>query len=169
MVDPSRIGILGICGWGGLAINAAANDPRIKATVASTMYNMTRVNTNGYFDKGTEDDRYQHRVELNAQRTEDYRNNTYKLSVMNPKPATDAPQFMKDYYDYYKTERGFHPRSVNSGQGWCITSNLSFMNSQILQYASEIHNAVLIVHGEKAHSRYMGEDAFKLLKGDNKS
>lgn len=169
LVDPSRIGILGICGWGGLAINAAANDPRIKATVASTMYNMTRVNTNGYFDKGTEDDRYQHRVELNAQRTEDYRNNTYKLSVMNPKPATDAPQFMKDYYDYYKTERGFHPRSVNSGQGWCITSNLSFMNSQILQYASEIHNAVLIVHGEKAHSRYMGEDAFKLLKGDNKS
>ena len=168
LVDANRIGILGICGWGGLAINAAANDPRIKATVASTMYNMTRVNTNGYFDKGTAEQRYQMRIDLNNQRTEDYRNGTYKRTVMNPKPADDAPQFMKDYYDYYKTKRGYHERSINSGQGWNVTSNLGFMNSQILQYASEIHNAVLIVHGEKAHSRYMGEDAFKLLKGDNK-
>lgn len=168
LVDAERIGILGICGWGGLAINAAANDPRIKATVASTMYNMTRVNTNGYFDKGTAEQRYQMRVDLNKQRTEDYRNGSYKRSVMNPKPAADAPQFMKDYYDYYKTKRGYHERSINSGQGWNLTSNLGFMNSQILQYADEIRNAVLIVHGEKAHSRYMGEDAFKLLKGDNK-
>lgn len=168
LVDADRIGILGICGWGGLAINAAANDPRIKATVASTMYNMTRVNTNGYFDKGTVEQRYQMRVELNNQRTEDYLNGFYKRSVMNPKPSAEAPQFMKDYYDYYKTKRGYHERSINSGQGWNLTSNLGFMNSQILQYASEIRSAVLIVHGEKAHSRYMGEDAFKLLKGDNK-
>ena len=168
LVDADRIGILGICGWGGLAINAAANDPRIKATVASTMYNMTRVNTNGYFDKGTVEQRYQMRVNLNNQRTEDYRNGFYKRSVMNPKPSAEAPQFMKDYYDYYKTKRGYHERSINSGQGWNLTSNLSFLNSQILQYADEIRNAVLIVHGEKAHSRYMGDDAFKLLKGDNK-
>ncbi len=168
LVDADRIGILGICGWGGLAINAAANDPRIKATVASTMYNMTRVNTNGYFDKGTAEQRYQRRVELNNQRTEDYRNGSYKRSVMNPKPSADAPQFMKDYYDYYKTKRGYHERAVNSGQGWNLTSNLGFLNSQILQYAGEIRNAVLIVHGEKAHSRYMGEDTFKQLRGNNK-
>ena len=168
LVDADRIGILGICGWGGLAINAAANDPRIKATVASTMYNMTRVNTNGYFDKGTAEQRYQTRIDLNNQRTEDYRDGTYKRTVMNPKPTDDAPQFMKDYYDYYKTKRGYHERSINSGQGWNATSNLGFMNSQILQYAGEIRNAVLIVHGEKAHSLYMGEDAFKLLNGDNK-
>ncbi len=168
LVDADRIGILGICGWGGLAVNAAANDPRIKATVASTMYNMTRVNTNGYFDKGTAEQRYQRRVELNNQRTEDYRNGSYKRSVMNPKPSADAPQFMKDYYDYYKTKRGYHERAVNSGQGWNLTSDLGFLNSQILQYAGEIRNAVLIVHGEKAHSRYMGEDTFKLLRGDNK-
>ena len=168
LVDADRIGILGICGWGGLALNAAANDPRIKATVASTMYNMTRVNTNGYFDKGTAEQRYQMRVELNNQRTEDYRNGIYKRSIMNPKSSADAPQFMKDYYDYYKTKRGYHERSINSGQGWNLTSNLGFMNSQILQYAGEIQNAVFVVHGEKAHSRYMGEDAFKLLKGANK-
>ncbi len=168
LVDAGRIGILGICGWGGLAINAAAGDPRIKATVASTMYNMTRVNTNGYFDKGTAEQRYQTRVDLNNQRTEDYRNGSYKRASGVTLPTDDAPQFMKDYYDYYKTKRGYHARSVNSGQGWNLTSNLGFMNSQILQYAGEIRNAVLIVHGEKAHSRYMGEDAFKLLKGDNK-
>ncbi len=168
LVDANRIGILGICGWGGFAINAAANDPRIKATVASTMYNMTRVNTNGYFDKGTAEQRYQMRVDLNNQRTEDYRNGFYKRSVMNPKPSADAPQFMKDYYDYYKTKRGYHERSINSGLGWNLTSNLCFLNSQILQYADEIRNAVLIVHGEKAHSRYMGEDAFNLLKGESK-
>lgn len=168
LVDAERVGILGICGWGGLAINAAANDPRIKATVASTMYNMTRVTTNGYFDQGTDEQRYQTRVELNRQRTEDYRNGTYKRSVMNPKPASGDPQFLKDYYDYYKTKRGFHERSINSGQGWNLTSSLGFLNSQILQYAGEIRNAVLVVHGEKAHSRYMGEDAYKLLKGNNK-
>ncbi len=168
LVEPDRIGILGICGWGGFALNAAANDPRIKATVASTMYNMTRVSTNGYFDKGTAEQRYQTRVDLNNQRTEDYRDGSYKRSVMNPKPSADAPQYMKDYYDYYKTTRGYHERAVNSGQGWNLTSNLAFLNSQILQYAHEIRNAVLIVHGEKAHSRYMGEDAFRLLKGDNK-
>lgn len=168
LVDANRIGILGICGWGGFAINAAANDPRIKATVASTMYNINRVRTNAYFDKGTAEDRYQARVELNHQRTEDYRNGSFKRTPGVTEPAADAPQFMKDYYDYYKTKRGYHERSINSGQGWNITSNLSFLNSLILQYAGEIRNAVLIVHGEKAHSRYMGEDAFKLLKGDNK-
>lgn len=168
LVDANRIGILGICGWGGFAINAAANDPRIKATVASTMYNINRVRTNAYFDKGTAEDRYQARVELNRQRTEDYRNGSFKRTPGVTEPAADAPQFMKDYYDYYKTKRGYHERSINSGQGWNVTSNLSFLNSQILQYAGEIRNAVLIVHGEKAHSRYMGEDAFKLLKGDNK-
>ena len=168
LVDANRIGILGICGWGGFAINAAANDPRIKATVASTMYNINRVRTNAYFDKGTAEDRYQARVELNHQRTEDYRNGSFKRTSGVTEPAADAPQFMKDYYDYYKTKRGYHERSINSGQGWNVTSNLSFLNSQILQYAGEIRNAVLIVHGEKAHSRYMGEDAFKLLKGDNK-
>ena len=168
LVDANRIGILGICGWGGFAINAAANDPRIKATVASTMYNINRVRTNAYFDKGTAEDRYQARVELNRQRTEDYRNGSFKRTSGVTEPAADAPQFMKDYYDYYKTKRGYHERSINSGQGWNVTSNLSFLNSQILQYAGEIRNAVLIVHGEKAHSRYMGEDAFKLLKGDNK-
>lgn len=168
LVDAERIGILGICGWGGFAINAAANDPRIKATVASTMYNMTRVSAYGYNDKMTADQRYQMRIELNSQRTEDYRNGAYKRSVMNPKPTADAPQFLKDYYDYYKTKRGYHERSINSGQGWNLTSSLSFINSQILLYAGEIRNAVLIVHGENAHSRYMGEDEFKLLKGDNK-
>lgn len=168
LVDAERIGILGICGWGGFAINAAANDPRIKATLASTMYNMTRVSANGYNDKMTADQRYQMRIDLNSQRTEDYRNGGYKRSVMNPKPTADAPQFLKDYYDYYKTKRGYHERSINSGQGWNLTSSLSFINSQILLYAGEIRNAVLIVHGENAHSRYMGEDAFKLLKGDNK-
>lgn len=168
LVDAERIGILGICGWGGFAINAAANDPRIKATVASTMYNMTRVSAYGYNDKMTADQRYQMRIDLNSQRTEDYRNGAYKRSVMNPKPTADAPQFLKDYYDYYKTKRGYHERSINSGLGWNLTSSLSFINSQILLYAGEIRNAVLIVHGENAHSRYMGEDAFKLLKGDNK-
>ena len=168
LVDANRIGILGICGWGGFAINAAANDPRIKATVASTMYSINRIRTNAYFDKGTAEDRYLARLELNRQRTEDYRNGSFKRTSGVTEPAADAPQFMKDYYDYYRTKRGYHERSINSGQGWNLTSNLSFLNSQILQYAGEIRNAVFIVHGEKAHSRYMGEDAFKLLKGDNK-
>lgn len=168
-VDARRIGILGICGWGGFAINVAANDTRIKATVASTMYDMSRVTTNGYSDAADNADaRYKARQELNAQRTEDYRTGTYPRTVMNPKPADDAPQFLKDYYDYYKTERGYHPRSINSGLGWCKTSSLAFLNAPLLTYSDEIRSAVLLVHGEKAHSRYFSEDAFKKLKGDNK-
>lgn len=168
-VDAERIGILGICGWGGFALNAAANDTRIKATVASTMYDISRCTANGYFDASDNADaRYELRRQLNAQRTEDYRNGAYQRNVMNPEPAADAPQFMKDYYDYYKTKRGYHPRSINSGLGWNITSTLAFLNAPILAYSDEIRSAVLIVHGEKAHSRYMGEDAFRKLKGDNK-
>ena len=168
-VDAGRIGIIGICGWGGFAINAAANDTRIKATVASTMYNMSRVTSNGYNDAADNADaRYKMRQELNAQRTEDYRTGTYPRTVMNPKPADDAPQFLKDYYDYYKTELGYHPRSINSGLGWCKTSSLAFLNAPLLAYSNEIRSAVLLVHGEKAHSRYFSEDAFKKLKGDNK-
>lgn len=168
-VDPERIGILGICGWGGMAINAASMDTRVKATVASTMYDMTRVNARGYFDAMNENDRYQLREKLNEQRTTDYKNGYYALAggVVDPLPA-DAPQFVKDYYAYYKTERGYHPRSLNSNSGWNVTSSLSFMAMPILSYAGEIRSAVMIVHGEKAHSRYFGEDAFKLLKGDNK-
>ena len=168
-VDAERIGILGICGWGGFAINAATNDTRIKATVASTMYDISRATANGYFDAANNADaRYKMRQEFNAQRTEDYRTGTYLRTVMNPKPADDAPQFMKDYYDYYKTERGYHPRSINSGLGWNKTSSLAFVNAPILTYSDEIRSAVLLIHGEKAHSRYFSEDAFKKLKGDNK-
>ena len=167
-VDAERIGILGICGWGGFAINAAANDTRIKATIASTMYDISRCTANGYYDKVTADERYKMRQQLNAQRTIDVRNGTYQRNVMTPLPADDAPQFMKDYYDYYKTKRGYHPRSINSGQGWNMTSTLAFLNAPILAYSDEIRSAVMIIHGEKAHSRYMGEDAFKKLKGDNK-
>ena len=168
-VDSERIGILGICGWGGMAINAASMDTRVKATVASTMYDMTRVNAKGYFDAMNENDRYQLREKLNEQRTTDYKNGYYALAggVVDPLPA-GAPQFVKDYYAYYKTERGYHPRSLNSNSGWNVTSSLSFMTMPILSYAGEIRSAVMIVHGEKAHSRYFGEDAFKLLKGDNK-
>ena len=168
-VDAERIGILGICGFGGFAINAAAMDTRIKATVASTMYDISRNSANGYFDANDNADaRYEMRRQMNSQRTEDYRDGIYKRTVMNPKPADDAPQFLKDYYDYYKTQRGYHHRSINSGLGWNVTSSLSFINMPILSYADEIRSAVLIVHGEKAHSRYFGEDAFKKLKGDNK-
>lgn len=169
-VDPERIGIIGICGWGGLALNAAAIDTRIKATVASTMYDMTRVISNGYFDsENSEAKRMEKRRALNAQRTVDYKNGTYALAggVADTLPA-DAPQFVKDYYAYYKTPRGYHKRSLNSNGGWNKTSALSFMNMPILAYAGEIESAVLVIHGEKAHSRYFGEDAFKKLKGDNK-
>lgn len=168
-VDPDRIGIIGICGWGGLAINAAAMDTRIKATAAMTMYDMSRVNANGYFDAMDEDQRYALREQLNAQRTTDAQNGTYALGggVVDPLPD-DAPQFVKDYHSYYKTERGYHPRSLNSNNGWNVTSPLSFINMPQLTYAGEIRNAILIVHGEKAHSRYFGEDAYKMLKGDNK-
>ena len=168
-VDAERIGILGICGWGGMALNAAAIDTRIKATVTSTMYDMSRVNANGYFDAMDADARYELRKQLNAQRTEDYRNGMYALAggVVDPLPS-DAPQFLKDYHGYYKTQRGYHKRSLNSNGGWNKTSSLSFINMPILSYSDEIRSAVLMIHGEKAHSRYFSEDAFKKLKGDNK-
>lgn len=168
-VDPNQIGIIGICGWGGMALNVAAMDTRIKATVASTMYDMSRVMAKGYFDAMSEDDRYKALQALNAQRTEDYKNGSYALAggVVDPLPA-DAPFFVKDYYDYYKTKRGYHKRSVNSNDGWNKTTALSFMNMPLLTYADTIRSAVLVVHGEKAHSRYFSEDAFKKLKGDNK-
>ena len=169
-VDSEKIGIIGICGWGGLALNAAAIDTRIKATVASTMYDMTRVNANGYFDsEDSEEARHAKRVSMNAQRISDYKNGDYaKAGGVPDSLPEDAPFFMKDYYDYYKTERGYHVRSLNSNEGWNLTSSLSFMNMPILQYAGEIHNAVLIVHGDKAHSCYFSRDAFAKLKGDNK-
>ena len=169
-VDPERIGIIGICGWGGMAINAAAMDTRIKATAAMTMYDMTRVNANGYFDsENTADARYAKKQAMNAQRTVDYKNGAYALAggVVDPLPE-DAPQVVKDYYGYYKTQRGYHPRSLNSNGGWNVTSSLSFMNMPILQYAGEIRSAVLLVHGEKAHSRYFSEGAYEKLTGDNK-
>ncbi len=169
-VDASRIGILGICGWGGLALNAAAVDTRIKAAVASTMYDMSRVTANGYFDEAdSAGARNTMRRTLSAQRTEDYRNGTYARAggVVDPLPE-DAPQFVKDYHAYYKTERGYHRRSLNSNDGWNTTSALSFLNMPLMTYIGEIENAVMIVHGEKAHSRYFGEDAFRRLKGDNK-
>ncbi len=168
-VDPQKIAILGICGWGGMALNAAAIDTRIKATVASTMYDMSRVNARGYFDAMDADARYDLRKQLNAQRTEDYTKGSYALAggVVDPLPS-DAPQFVKDYYAYYKTPRGYHKRSLNSNGGWNKTSSLSFMNMPLLTYADEIRSAVLVIHGEKAHSRYFSEDAFKKLKGDNK-
>ena len=169
-VDSERIGIIGICGWGGMAINAAAIDTRIKATAAMTMYDMTRVNANGYFDsEDSEQARFEKKKAMNAQRTEDYRSGTYALAggVVDPLPE-DAPQFVKDYYAYYKTPRGYHPCSLNSNGGWNVTSSLSFLNMPILQYSSEIRSAVLLVHGEKAHSRYFSETAYSKLTGDNK-
>ena len=169
-VDPERIGIIGICGWGGMAINAAAIDTRIKATAAMTMYDMTRVTANGYFDaEDSEQARFEKKKAMNAQRTVDYKNGTYALTggVVDPLPE-DAPQFVKDYYAYYKTPRGYHSRSLNSNGGWNVTSLLSFLNMPILQYSSEIHSAVLMVHGEKAHSRYFSETAYSKLTGDNK-
>lgn len=169
-VDPDRVGIIGICGWGGMAINAAALDTRIKATVASTMYDMTRVNANGYFDsENTEAARYEKKKAMNVQRTQDYKNGSYALAggVVDPLPE-NAPQFVKDYYAYYKTPRGYHPRSLNSNNGWNVTSSLSFMNMPILQYSHEIRSAVLLVHGEEAHSRYFSETAYQKLDGDNK-
>lgn len=168
-VDPERIGIIGICGWGGMALNAAALDTRIKATVTVTMYDMSRVTANGYFDAMDTDARYELRRKLNAQRTEDARKGVAARAggVVDPLPA-DAPQFVKDYYDYYKTPRGYHKRSLNSNEGWNTTSSLSFLNTPLLAYSNEIRSAVLMIHGEKAHSRYFSEDAFKKLTGDNK-
>lgn len=169
-VDPDKIGIIGICGWGGMALNAAAIDTRIKATVASTMYDMTRVNAKGYFDaEDSEEARHEKREALNAQRTIDYKNNSYARAggVVDPLPD-DVPSFVKDYHAYYKTERGYHPRSLNSNDGWNVTSSLSFLNMPILQYSDEIRSAVLLIHGEEAHSCYFSRDAYQKLRGDNK-
>lgn len=169
-VDSGNVGILGICGWGGIAIEAAINDPRIKATVASTMYDMTRVKANGYFDsENSAAQRNAKRAAMATQRTEDYRTGTYKLAgcVADPVPE-DAPQFVKDYHAYYKTQRGYHKRSLNSNGGWNETSNMPFLNFKFFDYADELENAVMIVHGDKAHSFYFGKDTFRLLKGDNK-
>ena len=169
-VDADRIGILGVCGWGGIAIQAAINDPRIKATVASTMYDMTRVNANGYFDsEDSKEQRNAKRKAMAEQRTEDYRAAAYTRAggVVDPLPD-DAPQFVKDYHAYYKTPRGFHPRSGNSTDGWNATSALPFVNFKFFEYADELDNAVLIVHGDQAHSYYFGKDTFAKLKGDNK-
>ena len=161
-VDGEKIGILGICGFGGMALNAAAMDTRIKATVTSTMYDMSRVNAKGYFDStDSADARYEMKQALNAQRTQDYQSGTYARAggVVDPLPE-DAPFFLKDYYDYYKTQRGYTERSLNSNDGWNVTSSLSFVNMPILHYANEIRSAVLMLHGEKAHSCYFSRDAF---------
>ena len=168
-VDPDKIGIIGICGWGGMALNAAALDTRVKATLASTMYDMTRVNAKGYFDaEDNADARYAKKQAMNAQRIEDYKSGTYKLAGGLPdKLPEDAPQFVKDYYAYYKTERGYHPRSLNSNGGWNITGCESFMNQPILRYVNEIRSAALVMHGEKAHSCYFSRDAYAAMIKDN--
>ena len=168
-VDPERIGIIGICGWGGIALNAAALDTRVKATVASTMYDMTRVNAKGYFDaEDSAEARHEKRLALNAQRTEDYKNGSYVRAggVVDPLPE-DAPFFVKDYYDYYKTDRGYHARSLNSNDGWAVTGCISFLNQPILTYTNEIRSAVLIMHGEKAHSCYFSKDAYAQMMDGN--
>lgn len=168
-VNSEKIGIIGICGFGGFGLNAAAMDTRIKAAVASTMYDMSRVNANGYFDAMSEEERYTLRQKLNAQRTKDFKNGNYEIVQGLPDNLTgDEPQFVKDYWGYYKTKRGYHKRSLNSNSGWSATSSLSFINMPLLFYIGEIKNAVLLVHGENAHSRYFSEDAYKRLKGDNK-
>ena len=169
-VDPEKIGIIGICGWGGMALNTAALDTRVKATVASTMYDMSRVNAQGYFDaENSEEARYEKRKAMNTQRTADYKSGGYELGggVVDLLPE-DAPFFVKDYYDYYKTPRGYHPRSLNSNGGWNKIGCMSFLNQPILCYADEIRSAVLVMHGEKAHSCYFSKDAFAKLTGDNK-
>lgn len=168
-VDPEKIGIIGICGWGGMALNAAALDTRIKAVVTSTMYDMARVNAKGYFDaEDSEQDRYEKKKALNAQRLEDYKNGAYALGggVVDPLPE-DAPFFVRDYYDYYKTKRGYHTRSLNSNGGWNVTGCMSFLNQPILHYSNEIRSAILMMHGEKAHSCYFSRDAYAaMLKGN---
>ncbi|QPK94667.1 alpha/beta hydrolase [Actinomyces sp. zg-332] len=169
-VDPEKIGIVGICGWGGMAINAAVIDTRIKATVAVTMYDMSRVSANGYFDmEDSAENRYENKKRLNEQRIKDYVNGSYAKNggVVDPLPQ-DAPDFVKDYHSYYKTGRGYHSRSLNSNDGWNITGTMSFMNQPIMRHSDEIRNAVLLVHGEKAHSYYFSKDTFEKLKGENK-
>ena len=167
--DPDKIGIIGICGWGGMALNTAALDTRVKATVASTMYDMSRVGVKGYFDANdSEAERHAQRAALNAQRTADYKSGVYARAggVVDPLPD-DAPFFVKDYYAYYKTPRGYHPRSLNSNQGWNVTGTMSFLNQPILQYSNEIRSAVLLIHGDKAHSCYLSRDAFaNMVKGN---
>ena len=169
-IDPARVGIIGVCGWGGIGLNSSAADTRIKASVISTMYDMSRVARNGYFDSADSADvRYNMKKAMNEQRVKDYKSGTYARAggVVDPLPE-DAPQFVKDYYAYYKTPRGYHKRSLNSNEGWNVTAGLAMINMPMLTDAEDIRSAVLIIHGEKAHSRYLGEDAFKRLKGDNK-
>ncbi len=169
-VDPNKIGILGICGWGGIALNTTSIDTRVKATVTSTMYDMSRINAKGYFDNDdNEEARYNQKVTLNKERTEDYKTNNYKRAggVVDPLPD-DAPFFVKDYYDYYKTKRGYHKRSLNSNEGWNVIGTMSFMNQPILTYSNEIRSAVLMIHGEKAHSCYMSQDAYKNMTLNSK-
>lgn len=168
-VDPEKIAVIGICGWGGMALNAAALDTRIRATVTSTMYDMTRVNAKGYFDsEDSADARYEKKKAWNAQRIEDYKNGSYALGggVVDPLPE-DAPFFVKDYYAYYKTDRGYHPRSLNSNGGWNVTGCMSFLNQPILRYSNEIRSAVLVIHGEKAHSCYFSRDAYEDMVRNN--
>lgn len=168
-VDSEKIAVIGICGWGGMALNAAALDTRIRATVTSTMYDMTRVNAKGYFDsEDSAEARYEKKKAWNAQRIEDYKNGSYALGggVVDPLPE-DAPFFVKDYYAYYKTDRGYHPRSLNSNGGWNVTGGMSFLNQPILRYSNEIRSAVLVIHGEKAHSCYFSRDAYEDMVRDN--
>ncbi len=168
-VDPEKIGIIGICGWGGMALNTAALDTRIKATVTSTMYDMSRVNANGYFDaEDSADARYAKKEALNAQRIVDYKNGSYALGggVVDPLPE-DAPFFVADYHDYYKTDRGYHKRSLNSNGGWNVIGCMSFLNQPILKYSNEIRSAVLMMHGEKAHSCYFSRDAYAAMAKEN--
>ena len=171
-VDPEQIGIIGICGWGGMAMNAAAIDTRIKVTVISTMYDMTRQISNGYFDaEDSEEARYEKKAAMNTQRTEDYKNGTYVLAGGLPDPdqlPEDAPQFLKDYANFYRTPIGYHKRSVGGNGGWNATGCISFLNQPILHYSNEIRSAVLVIHGENAHSRYMGEDAYNAMINGNK-
>ena len=167
-IDPEKISIIGICGFGGYALNAAAIDPRIKVTISSTMYDMSRVTAYGYFDKSTPEERYKTRVTLAKQRLEDYKNGKYATQGGLPDKRPEEPLFFQQYWDYYKTERGYHKRSLNSNNGWLTTAQSSLLNTKILQFTDEIKNAVLVIHGEKAHSFYFGEDAFKKLTGKNK-
>lgn len=169
-VDPKRIGIIGICGWGGMALQTACIDTRVKATVVSTMYDMSRIAGNGYFDEqDNEEARHQAKVNINKQRIEDFRNEEYAQAggVIDLLPD-EAPQFLKDYHDYYKTSRGYHKRSLNSNNGWNITANSALMNTRLFTYANEIRNAVMIIHGENAHSCYMGKDAYNNMIKDSK-
>lgn len=171
-VDPERIGIIGICGWGGMALNTAAIDTRVKATVVSTMYDMTRQISNGYFDsENSEEERYEKKAAMNTQRTEDYRNGDYELAGGLPDPdqlGENDPQFIKDYANFYRTEIGYHERSVGGNAGWAVTGCISFLNQPILKYSNEIRSAVLVIHGEKAHSLYMGKDAYAAMIEGNK-